>query len=46
MVPFGHGEWLAAHLPGAEARLTDEDGHPTLLENRVLDVHAWLSDKL
>jgi len=45
-VPFGHGEWLAAHIPNVDAWLPDDDGHLTLLQNRVPEVHAWLSEHL
>lgn len=41
MVPFGHGRWLAAALPQAEAVLSADHGHLTLLED-ISRVHAWL----
>lgn len=31
MVPFRHGEWLAAHVPGAQARLFEDEGHVSLV---------------
>jgi pimeloyl-ACP methyl ester carboxylesterase len=42
MVPPQHGHWLSEHIPGVEAEFSDDEGHLTLLANRVPDVHAWL----
>jgi pimeloyl-ACP methyl ester carboxylesterase len=44
-VPFQHGEWLAARIPGVEARLTDVDGHLTLIQRRIPEAHAWLLER-
>ncbi len=44
-VPFQHGEWLAARIPGVEAHLTDEDGHLTLIQGRIPEAHAWLLER-
>jgi pimeloyl-ACP methyl ester carboxylesterase len=44
-VSTGHGERLAQHIPGVEARLLDDVGHATLV-NHVPESLAWLSEHL
>ena len=44
-VPVSHAEWLATQIPGVESRITPEDGHLTLLEHRIPEVHAWLLER-
>jgi pimeloyl-ACP methyl ester carboxylesterase len=41
MVPYSHGAWLAAHVPGARAHLFEDEGHISLLA-RMDDILADL----
>jgi pimeloyl-ACP methyl ester carboxylesterase len=42
MVPFAHGEWMAEHVPGADAHLSEDDGHLSLLTRRAPEWLRWL----
>jgi pimeloyl-ACP methyl ester carboxylesterase len=44
-VPFGHGVWLSEQIPAGESHLSPDDGHLTLFERRVPEVHAWLLER-
>lgn len=44
-VPFGHGEWLAGHIPGAEAHMEPGEGHLSLFINRVGEIQQWLASR-
>ena len=43
MVPFAHGQWLAAHVPGATVHLYAEHGHLSLTEDHVPTILADLA---
>lgn len=38
MVPPAHGEWLAAHIPGARGRSEPQEGHISLLTKHLPDI--------
>lgn len=44
-VPFQHGKWLAERMPGAEAHLLQNEGHISIFENRISEIHQWLVEK-
>lgn len=44
MVPFAHGEWLSANVPGVIAHLLPGDGHLSVAIGRAEDMYAELLD--
>jgi pimeloyl-ACP methyl ester carboxylesterase len=44
MVPFAHGHWLGAHIPGVATRFAEADGHITLITD-IADTHRWLLEQ-
>jgi pimeloyl-ACP methyl ester carboxylesterase len=44
-VPVQHGEWLAASIPGAEAEISDHDGHLSMTA-RIGEIHDWLLERM
>jgi hypothetical protein len=45
MIPPSHARWLAERIPGVEARISESDGHLTLLKDRIPEVHEWLLER-
>ncbi|HEV2640634.1 MAG TPA: alpha/beta hydrolase [Actinocrinis sp.] len=43
MVPYAHGQWLAAHLPGVKAHLEPAEGHMSLMLNAFDQIAAELA---
>lgn len=46
MVPFTHGQWLAATIPGARARLGDGEGHLSIAARYLDDAFRELAELL
>ncbi|HEX4222093.1 MAG TPA: alpha/beta hydrolase [Pseudonocardiaceae bacterium] len=42
LVPAAHGEWLAAHVPGAITRIDSSGGHQMDPETRIALLYNWL----
>ena len=45
-VPVSHARWLASRIAGAELDVRPGDGHISLIESSVPEVHAWLAARL
>jgi hypothetical protein len=45
MVPYAHGAWLAAHVPGAVTRLHPGEGHLSLAVGRFAEIVRDVVDR-
>jgi pimeloyl-ACP methyl ester carboxylesterase len=45
-VPIEHGQWLSRAVPGTESWLFADEGHLSLVADRVGEVHEWLLRRL
>ncbi len=43
LVPAGHGEWLATHVPGAQVQVDDGDGHMGAPEKVLAEIAALVA---
>ena len=41
-VPVGHGRWLAEHIPGVDAHIVEAEGHGTVVQKHLPQLHSWL----
>jgi pimeloyl-ACP methyl ester carboxylesterase len=41
-VSVREGQWMATRIPNVEARFPPDDGHVSIAEYRIPDVHRWL----
>ena len=45
-VPFSHGEWLAGAIPTAQPLLLEDEGHISLITNRLGEIEDWLLERV
>jgi len=45
-VPVTHGQWLADHIPGVDARISEADGHLSLSEGHLPEIFDWLLERV
>ncbi len=46
MVPYGHGAWIVAQIPGVEAILSEDESHLSVMQDHLAEDLAWLKEAL